>query len=77
NYFSQLAKLQQTGLVKDYVHQFQNISLRVENIPEENLNDLFLGGLKDHIEHELRMFNPIKLSDSIIMARHVEEKILY
>ncbi|KAH9291976.1 hypothetical protein KI387_042841, partial [Taxus chinensis] len=76
NYFSQLAKLRQTGSVKDYVHQFQNLSLRVENIPEENLNDLFLGGLKDHIEHEVRMFNPLKLSDSIIMARRAEEKVL-
>ncbi|KAH9323014.1 hypothetical protein KI387_017653, partial [Taxus chinensis] len=54
----------------------KNLSLRVENIPEENLNDLFLGGLKDHIEHEVRMFNPLKLSNSIIMARRAKEKVL-
>ncbi|KAH9327072.1 hypothetical protein KI387_007250, partial [Taxus chinensis] len=53
NYFSQLAKLRQTRLVKDYVHQFQNLSLRVDNIMEGNLNELVLGGLKDHIEHEV------------------------
>ncbi|KAH9297684.1 hypothetical protein KI387_029366, partial [Taxus chinensis] len=76
NYFSQLAKLRQIGSVKDYIHHFQNLSLRVENITEENLNDLFLGGLKDHIEHEVRMFNPHKVSDSMIMARRAEEKFV-
>ncbi|KAH9308476.1 hypothetical protein KI387_036387, partial [Taxus chinensis] len=73
NYFSQLAKLRQIGSVKDYIHHFQNLSLRVENITEENLNDLFLRGLKDHIEHEVCMFNPHKVSDSMIMERREEE----
>ncbi|KAH9291217.1 hypothetical protein KI387_043598, partial [Taxus chinensis] len=60
--------LRQIGTVKDYIHQFQNLSLRVENIPEEKLNDLFLGGLKEQIETEVCMFNPHKVSDSMIMA---------
>ena len=74
--FSQLAKLQQIGSVKDYIQQFQNLSLRVDTIIEENLNDLFLGGLKDHIQHEVRMFFPSLVNDSFTLARRVEEKFL-
>ena len=73
NFFSQLAKLQQIGSVKDYIQKFQNLSLRVDTIIEENLNNLFLGGLKDHIQHEVCIFCPSSLNESFILAYRVEE----
>ena len=76
NFFSQLAKLQQTGSVKDYIQQFQNLSLRVDTIIEENLNDLFLCGLKDHIQHEVYMFCLSSVNESFILACRVEKKFL-
>ena len=76
NFFSQLAKLQQIGSVKDYIQQFQNLSLRVDTITEENLNDLFLGGLKDHIQHEVRMFCPSSVNESFILVCKVEDRFL-
>ena len=63
NCFSKLAKLQQTGSVKDYIQKFQNLSLRLDTIIEKNLNDLFLGGLKDQIQHEVRMFCPSSVNE--------------
>ena len=45
-------------------------------ITEENLNDLFLGGLKDHIQHEVRMFSPSSINESFILACRIEEKYL-
>ena len=51
NFFSQLAKLQQIGSVKDYIQKFQNLSLRVDTTTNEKLNNLFLGGLTDYIQH--------------------------
>ena len=48
----------------------------MDTIIEENLNDLFLGGLKDHIQHEVRMFCPSSVNDSFTLARRVEEKFL-
>ncbi len=75
NFFNQLAKLQQTGSVKDYIQKFQNLSLRVDTITE-NLNDLFLGGLKDHIQHEVRMFCPSSLIESFISAHKVEKFLI-
>jgi hypothetical protein len=76
NFFSQLAKLQQIGSVKDYIQQFQNLSLRVDTITEENLDDLFMGGLKDHIQPEVGMFCPSSINDTFTLARRVEEKFL-
>ena len=76
NFFNQLAKLQKTRSFKDYIQQFQYLSLRVDTITEENLNDLFLGGLKDHIQHEVRMFCPSSINESFILACKLEEKFL-
>ena len=76
SYFCQLTKLQQTGMVKDYIQQFQTLSLRVENVADENMMEIFLGGLQDHIKYEVRLFQPQSLSQAIVMARQVEEKFL-
>ena len=64
------------GSVKDYIQKFQNLSLRVDTITKEKLNDLFLGGLKDHIQHEVHMFCPSLVNESFILACRVEDKFL-
>lgn len=61
-------------MFKDYIQQFQTLSLIVENVEEENMKELFLGSLKDHIKYEVRLFQPQSLSQAIVMARQVEEK---
>ena len=71
NFFIQPVKLQQTRSVKDYIQKLQNLSLRVNIIIEENLNDLFLGGLKDHIQHEVCMFCPCSVNESFILVCNV------
>ena len=48
----------------------------MDTIIEENLNDLFLGGLKDHIQHEVCMFCPRSVNESFILACMVEENFL-
>ena len=48
----------------------------MDTIIEENLNDLFLGGLKDHIQHEVCMFCPNSVNESFILAHRVEKKFL-
>ncbi|KAH9293109.1 hypothetical protein KI387_041687, partial [Taxus chinensis] len=74
NYFSQMAKLRQTSSVKDYIQQFQNLSLRLNDISEDHLNDLFLDGLKDNIQHDVRLLNQGLISKSMIIVRRVEER---
>lgn len=46
SYFCQLNKSNQIGSIKDYFQKFRDLSLMVENILEENLKELLLGGLK-------------------------------
>ena len=48
----------------------------MNTIIEENLNDLFLGGLKDNIQHEVRMFCHSLVNESFILACRVKEKFL-
>lgn len=42
----------------------------------ENLNNLFLSGLKYHIQHEVCVFFPSSVNESFILAHRVEEKFL-
>ena len=51
-FFSQLVNLKKKGPVTEHIKQFQQLSLRVKNISEYNLLDLFIGTLKDNLQHE-------------------------
>ena len=46
----------------------------MKNIPTDNLLDLFMGTLKDNIQHELRILEPTSLEKSFKLAKRVESK---
>ena len=48
--------------------------LRVEGVPNDNLLDLFIGTLKDNIQHEVCLFEPTSLDKAFMLARKVESK---
>ena len=73
-FFSQLVNLKQKGLVVEHIQQFQKLSLIVKNIPNDNLLDLFMGNLKDNIQHELRILEPTSLEKAFKLARKVESR---
>ena len=73
-FFSQLVNLKQKVLVIEHIKQFQKLSLRVKNILEDNLLDLFIGTLKDNIQHEVCLFEPPSLEKDFMMERKVEGK---
>jgi len=54
-FFSQLINLKQKGLVVDHIEDFQKLNIRVADIPEEHRIDVFIGTLKDNIQHEFRV----------------------
>jgi hypothetical protein len=62
------------GLVIEHIQQFQKLGLRVKNIHEDNLLDLFMGTLKENIQYELHLFESKSLEKSFSMARKVENK---
>ena len=50
------------------------MSLRDDGIPDDKLLDLFIGTLKDNIQHEVGLFEPTSLEKDFILARKVESK---
>ena len=54
-FFSQLINLKQKGSVVDHIKDFQKLNMRVTDIPEEHMIDVFIGTLKDNIQHEVHV----------------------
>lgn len=46
----------------------------MKNIPEDNLLDLFIGTLKENIQHEVHLWESKSLENAFIVARKVEIK---
>jgi hypothetical protein len=74
-FFIQLINLWQKGPITKNIQQFQKLSLRVKNIPKDNLLYLFMGTLKDNIKHEVCLFKPISLEKYFNMVRKVEQNM--
>ena len=72
--FIQLINLKQRGLVTEHIKQFQQLSIRVKNISEDNLLDLFIRTLKDNIQHAVHLFEPSSLEKDFMMERKVGSK---
>ena len=73
---SQLINRRKKGLVIKHIQQFQNLSHRVDGIPNYKLLDLFIGTLKDNIQHEVHLFELTSLGNAFMVARKVECKSL-
>jgi hypothetical protein len=73
-FFSQLINLKQKGSVTEHIENFQRLNIKVTNIPDEHLIDVFIGTLKDNIQHEVRLWEPKSLENAFKVARNVESK---
>ena len=60
----------------EHIEDFQKMNIRVNNIPEEHRIDVFIGTLKDNIQHEVRLWEPDSLEKAFRVARKVERKIV-
>jgi hypothetical protein len=50
------------------------LNIKVTYIPYEHLNDVFIGTLKDNIQHEVRLWEPKSLENAFRLERNVENK---
>jgi hypothetical protein len=73
-FFSQLINLKQKGSVIEHIDNFQRLNIKVTNIPDEHLIDVFIGTLKDNIIHEVHLWEPKSLENAFRVARNVESK---
>jgi hypothetical protein len=50
------------------------LNIKVIDIPDEHLIDVFIGTLKDNIQHEVQLWEPKSLENAFKVARNVESK---
>ena len=60
----------------EHIEEFQKLNIRVKNIPKEHRIDVFIGSLKDNIQHEVRLWEPDSLEKAFRLARKMESKIM-
>ena len=75
-FFSQLINLKQKGLVAEHIEDFRKLNIRVTDILEEHRIDVFIGTLKDNIQHEVRVWELDSLEKAFRLARKIECKIM-
>ena len=75
-FFSQLINLKQKGSIMEHIEEFQKLNIRVKDIPEEHRIDVFIGTLKDNIQHDVRLWEPDSLEKAFRLARKMESKIM-
>jgi hypothetical protein len=73
-FFSQLINLKQKGTVTEHIENFQRLNIKVTYIPYEHLIDVFIGTLRDNIQHEICLWEPKSLENAFRVARYVESK---
>jgi hypothetical protein len=72
--FIQFINLKQKGSVTKHIENFQRLNIKVIDIPNENLIDVFIGTLNDNIQHEVHLWEPKSLENVFRVARNVESK---
>jgi hypothetical protein len=72
--FSQLINLKQKGFVTKHIENFQRLNIKVTNIADEHLIDVFIGNLKDNIQHEVLLWEPKSLENAFKVGKNVESK---
>ena len=55
-FFIQLISLKQKGSTMEHIEEFQKLNIRVKDIPEDHRIDVFIGSLKDNIQHDVPPF---------------------
>ena len=60
----------------EHIEEFQKLNIRVKNIPEERRIDVFIGTLKDYIQHNVHLWEPDSLEKAFRLARKMERKIM-
>jgi hypothetical protein len=69
-----LINLKQKGSVTEHIEKLQTLIIKVTDIIDEHLIYVFIGTLKDNIQHEVHLWEPNSLENAFKVARNVESK---
>ena len=70
-----LAKLCQTNTMQEYQANFERLVARVQDWPEKALMGSYIGGLREEIRAEVKLFRPTTLVHATSLARLHEDKL--
>ena len=73
-FFSQMINLKQKGSVAEHIENFQRLNIKVTYILYEHPIDVFIGTLKDNIQHGVLLWEPKSLENAFKVGRNVESK---
>jgi hypothetical protein len=71
-FFIQFINIKQKGSIGEHIENFQILNIKVKHIPDEPLIDVFIGTLKDNIQHEVLLWESKSLENAFRVARNVE-----
>ena len=60
----------------EHIEDFQKLNIRVNDILEKKMVDIFIGTLKDYIQHEVCLWEPDSLEKAFKLARKIESEIM-
>ena len=67
-FFSQLINIKQKVSMAEHIEYFQKLNIMVNDIPKEHNIDVFIGTLKDNIQHEVHLWEPHSLEKEFRLA---------
>ena len=71
-----LSRIRQTGSMRDYQREFEQLGNRVKGWTQKALVGTFMGGLKTETSDGIRMFKPQTLKDAIRLARMRDDQLM-
>jgi len=71
-----LINLKQKGSMMEHIEDFQKLNIRVKDILEEHKINMFIGNLKDNIQHEVHLWETDSLEKAFKLARKMDRKIM-
>jgi len=74
-FFSQLINLKQKGSMMEHIEEFQKLNIRINDILEKQRIDVFIGTLKDNIQHEVHLWEPDSLEKAFRWERKIESEL--
>ena len=74
-FFSQFINLKQKGSMMENIEDFQKLNIRVKDIPEDHRIDVFIGTLKDNIQHEVHLWESDSLEKAFRLGRKWKAKL--
>ncbi|CAA0834114.1 Unknown protein, partial [Striga hermonthica] len=76
NYNEALARIRQTGNLREYIKEFERLACRVRDWSEDALVGAFIGGMRFDLAAEVRLERPDTMHNAVDVARRREDHLV-